>query len=402
MNLPQRTDQETTRLLHEELSSFLLTELAAKERVFYEAMAELNQEEPEQAALLTVCPLPLAEMRKGLDADSLFLELYQTEKTLYLFIMDRENAVKVQTVDLSGSEALAMVGNLLTGLKATAAADTRSHDYLREVRKPLARLYETLIAPLKGLVEQYGRVIIAPHLCWHYLPFQALYDKEEKLFLGDQIEIAYCPSASVLHHCLRKNRTGRDQALILANNTGDLPHADQEADLLAAAFNPTGQVFKNKDAHLGRAREKSYDVIHLACHGQFLHDQPFLSGIDMPPEKNQTQRTYLLDLFALKLECSLVTVSACDSGLSQFTSADELIGLSRGLFYAGAAAVMLSLWQVADRSTCYFMENFYWHYVQNRRTKTKALQLAMQAVKVKKEFAHPYYWAPFVVMGDWR
>ena len=59
-------------------------------------------------------------------------------------------------------------------------------------------------------------------------------------------------------------------------------------------------------------------------------------------------------------------------------------------------------WQVADASTCYLMENFYWHYVKNRQTKTRSLQLAMQAVKAKKEHAHPYFWAPFVVMGDWR
>ena len=96
------------------------------------------------------------------------------------------------------------------------------------------------------------------------------------------------------------------------------------------------------------------------------------------------------------------TMSACESGLSRFSSADELIGLSRGLFYAGAAAVMLSLWQVADESTSYLMENFYWHFVKNRQTKTRALQLAMQAVKARKEYVHPYFWATFVVMGDWR
>ena len=74
----------------------------------------------------------------------------------------------------------------------------------------------------------------------------------------------------------------------------------------------------------------------------------------------------------------------------------------QGLLYAGVASVLLSLWQVSDESTCYLMENFYWHYVINRQTKTKALQLAMQAVKAGKEYAHPYYWAPFVIMGDWR
>jgi len=88
--------------------------------------------------------------------------------------------------------------------------------------------------------------------------------------------------------------------------------------------------------------------------------------------------------------------------MSQITGADEIIGLSRGLFYAGAAAVMLSLWQVADKSTCLLMENFYRQYVKNGKTKTSSLQLAMQAIKDNEEYAHPYYWAPFVVMGDWR
>jgi len=124
--------------------------------------------------------------------------------------------------------------------------------------------------------------------------------------------------------------------------------------------------------------------------------------VDIPPGEGQGRRTFLIDFFHQKFDCTLVTLSACDSGLIRFTTADELLGLSRGLFYAGAAAVLLSLWQVADESTCYLMENFYWHYVKNGRSKACALQLAMQAVKVQPEYAHPYYWASFVVMGDWR
>ena len=173
---------------------------------------------------------------------------------------------------------------------------------------------------------------------------------------------------------------------------------------MAGAFSPDSRVFKGKQAYPEQIRNKKInpDVIHLACHGQFNQEAPFLSGIDIPPEAKDDRWTYLPDLFSLRLDCSLAALSACESGLSRFTSADELIGLSRGLFYAGAAAVMLSLWQVADESTSYLMENFYWHFTKNRQTKTRALQLAMQAVKARKEYAHPYYWAPFVVMGKWR
>ena len=84
---------------------------------------------------------------------------------------------------------------------------------------------------------------------------------------------------------------------------------------------------------------------------------------------------------------------------------DCLLRLKRAeeaLAYVERANVTLGIWQVADESTSYLMENFYWHFVKNRQTKTRALQLAMQAVKAREEYAHPYYWAPFVIMGDWR
>lgn len=190
----------------------------------------------------------------------------------------------------------------------------------------------------------------------------------------------------------------------MALNNGDLPHVDQETRVLKPVFGYNADIFTGKEAtfkklHIAR---KVYDIVHLACHGRFDQEQPFLSGIDLPPNSKESRMTYLLEFFQLNLPCNLAALSACDSGLVQFTSGDELLGLSRGLLYAGAASVLLSLWQMSDESTCYLMENFYWHYVINRQTKTRALQLAMQAVKTKEEYAHPYYWAPFVVIGDWR
>ena len=103
----------------------------------------------------------------------------------------------------------------------------------------------------------------------------------------------------------------------------------------------------------------------------------------------------------MHIPCTQITVSACETGLSLATKADELMGLSRGLFSGGAAALMLSLWKVADESTCQLMENYYTNYVHNRQTKTRALQLAMQTLKTQPKYAHPFFWAPFVVMGEW-
>ena len=403
--LNDRIENERTAIhKYDGLSKSLLDERSQKERAFEQAISELNKFDPDKASILMTSPIPKDQIEGLSDEGTLFLDLYQTEEGLHMFVVTPEGSVSVVSADVSPNEGMELVQGLVQALRDQTFQDVRSHEFIRRVRQPLAQLFDILIAPLKPLINRFRRLIISPHLFWHYLPFQTLYDGDRKKYLCDQIEVGYCPSASVLRLCRGKERTERKRALILSRNTGDLPHVDQEAELLAGAFYPNGRVFKGNGAHLGRVRESTtpYDVIHMACHGYFDHEQPFLSGIDIPVEKSADRRTYLLDFYGLSLDCNLVTLSACDTGVSRFTSADELMGMSRGLFYSGAAAVMLSLWQVSDESTCYFMENFYWHYVKNRQTKTRALQLAMQAVKAKESYAHPYYWAPFVIMGDWR
>lgn len=382
----------------------LVEELKEKETAFEEAFGRLNTIDPQAASLLHVVSLSGEDASKLIDEETVLIELYQTDKTLSMILVSRELPAIHSVLELDAPETLEEVWDLADAMRQKSALDTRSHDFIRNVKQPLTKFYDLLIAPLEPHLRHARRLIIIPHLFWHYLPFHALYNRKANRYLCDEFEIGYCPSATLLRMCREKKRHGRDRALILSRNDGDLPYVDKEADLIEAAFHPRGVTFKDDQAHFQRASEGNgpYDVVHLACHGRYNQEQPFLSSIDIPPDPTDQRKSYLLDLFRLKLDCNLVTLSACESGLSNFTSADELIGLSRGLFYAGAASVMLSLWQVADASTCYLMENFYWHYTKNRQSKTRALQLAMQAIKAKKETAHPYYWAPFVVMGDWR
>jgi len=388
---------------YENNREILLTQLAEKELFFGKACNQLRITDPESASLIEVSPLTAEEIKRTLDKDTCFLELFQGVDVLNIFVVTAESVDSIQ-VDLPASEAQIILQQLLTDLRSDVTRDVRSHDYIRSVRQPLAFLYDHLIRPILPHLKGYRRLIISPHLFWHYLPFQALFDQEKKEFLCDQYEIGYSPSASILQLCQKKNLLKKDTAIIFSRDNGDLPYVSQEGALLAGAFYPSGELFTEDNAHLGQIQKKSssVDVIHFACHGYFNQEQPLLSGIDIPPDTNEERGTFLFDFFNMNLDSSLITLSACDSGLSHFTSADELVGLSRGLFYAGAAATLLSLWQVADPSTCLLMENFYWQYTQKNKTKTESLKLAMQAVKSEAGYSHPYYWAPFVVMGDWR
>jgi len=376
--------------------------LEEEELQFSRLCEELQRISPERHGLVAVQAAVSAEVQAVLPVDTALVELYQTDEQLLLFVIRPEHPAKVVTVELTADDAADMVFAFIVALRDPMTHDTRSHDYMRTVRQPATQLHETIFVSLEEFLAGVKHLVIVPHLFWHYLPFHALYDGITKQFLLDRFEISYAPSASAMVVCRGKKQYLRDNALILCRNDGDLPHVEAEGSAIGKVFN-RADIFCGSDAALNKiSHQKTWpDVIHCACHGYFDPEQPFLSGIAIPVDKAEERPTLLMDLLRLRLESSLVTLSACDTGLSRISKADELVGLSRGVFGAGAAALLLSLWKVADGSTAYLMENFYWHYVANRQTKGRALQLAMQAVRAKPEYSHPYYWAPFVVMGEW-
>jgi CHAT domain-containing protein len=102
------------------------------------------------------------------------------------------------------------------------------------------------------------------------------------------------------------------------------------------------------------------------------------------------------DLYQLELEAELVTLSGCATGLNVVAAGDELLGLIRGLLYAGAQSLLLTLWDVNDRSTTEFMSSFY-KALQNGESTTSALRIA--TAELRQNYPHLYYWAPFLLIG---
>ena len=109
----------------------------------------------------------------------------------------------------------------------------------------------------------------------------------------------------------------------------------------------------------------------------------------------------LYDLYQLKLPAELITLSGCSTGLSVVEHGDELLGLVRGLIYAGAQSALLTLWDVQDQSTAQFMAAFYKHLTTERSANdaNKAAALRQAALDLRESYPHPYYWAPFVLLG---
>jgi CHAT domain-containing protein len=132
--------------------------------------------------------------------------------------------------------------------------------------------------------------------------------------------------------------------------------------------------------------------IHIATHGLFRRDNPMFSSVRLAD-------SYLniYDLYELALPAELVTLSGCGTGLSVVAAGDELLGLIRGLISAGATSLLLTLWEVHDRTTAEFMASFY-RRLQTHGDKGCALRQAM--LMLRENYSHPYYWAPFVLVGN--
>ncbi len=160
-----------------------------------------------------------------------------------------------------------------------------------------------------------------------------------------------------------------------------------------------------KDAVLGGAL-KDYRIIHFATHGFLDTERPTLSSIVLSlVDRNGKPRDGFLraqELYNMELNADLVVLSACQTGLGKSIEGEGLIGLTRGLMYAGAQRVVVSLWNVSDRATAALMTRFYQEMLVAGKPPSAALRAAQLEIMKIKGWESPYYWAPFIMQGDWR
>jgi CHAT domain-containing protein len=260
---------------------------------------------------------------------------------------------------------------------------------LKAIQHHLSELYDQLVRPLEKLIGTRALVIV-PHHMLHYIPFQALYDGER--YLIDAHDIVYAASASVLKICRDRRVQKTDEDLVLAVPDELTPYIHEEVEALQQLL-PKARFFVGDEAREDKLREygSSAGKIHIAAHGVFRADNPMFSALRL----GDTWLN-LFDIFNLQLGAELTTLSACETGMSAVWEGDELLGLTRGFLYAGTPSLVVSLWTVNDRSTAQLMRSFY-EGLQQGLSKPIALREAM--LKVKNSFPHPYYWAPFVLMG---
>jgi CHAT domain-containing protein len=224
------------------------------------------------------------------------------------------------------------------------------------------------------------------------VPFHALFDGER--YLIDDHTVSYAPSASIYTVCTRKAVNDSGAALLMGVPDQNAPSILDELRALSTIL-PHPKLFVGNAAseYVLKKAGPGARLVHIATHGYFRQDSPMFSSIRMG-----NSYLSLYDLYHLHLPVELVTLSGCATGLNVVAAGDELIGLARGLFQAGAQSLLLSLWDVHDQSTAKFMAEFYREF-QAGEDKATAMRNAM--LRVRESYPHPYQWAPFVLMGKY-
>jgi CHAT domain-containing protein/tetratricopeptide (TPR) repeat protein len=373
--------------LNDEKINNLTAQLEEKRAELAKLWETLKLKNPEYASLVTVDPLPLAEIQKLL-GDATLVEYFVTEEQTFAFVVGQDD-FQVETIEVEREE-------LQKALKSFHLFPVPEG-----VPKEMQRLYDTLFAPVRPHIKT-DLLIIAPHDLLHYLPFQALHDGEH--YLIEEYTISYIPSASVLPFALEKRKDKAETMLALGNPKVEgaplLTYAEREAQEVAELYGTTAYARSEATESLYHDETGQAGLIHLACHGEYNPHAPLFSQLLLAADEQHDGYLNVQELYNVELpQADLVTLSACETDVGQVSEGDEVIGLSRALIYAGAPSIVASLWTVDDAATGELMVSFYEH-LKGGLSKAEALRAAQIEMIAEEEHNHPFYWAAFGVTGD--
>ena len=338
--------------------------------------------------------LSVTEVQANLGVDTALVEYTTVDDELLAFVITNDD-VRVVRQLANESQVAAEIAQFRFQIDSLRYGSRKLREHLPTLtersRRHLTTLHKSLLARIEPLIGE-RRLVVVPHRSLHYLPFQALHDGN--CYLIERREVSYAPSAAVLLQCLKRNSSNGQESLLFGVADEQIPRVREEV-LAVKDVLPNSRLFLDQEATTEVLRENASraGILHLACHAHFRSDNPLFSSLHLGDG-----RLTVRDAYGLKLNCRLVTLSACETGVNAVSPGEELIGLARGFFSAGAPSVLLSLWTVDDEATAELMKDFYRELGETGST-SRALQKAQ--IHQLRERLHPFFWAPFVLVGKW-
>jgi len=384
---------------------------------------DVKMQDTELASLITVetKTTPVEKIQSLLDPSTTVLEYFSTKDKTYVWLFTKDD-IEVHELNLGKKPLLAMVNNLLmpnisnrprrpepiiilstNGPQTEKTSKQEREKNRQSFLKTTQDFYRSILGSLEDNIRK-DRLIVVPHGALHKVPFAALNDGKQ--FLVDKYVLSVVPSSTVIEYVVKNRNKNHGRFLAFANPETDyvpLGFAEIEVNNISKLFSKK-EIYSKRKATEGmvKRRSGSADVIHFACHGEFNDKQPMQSGLLLSEDTDNDGYLQVHEIFGIDLRnANLVTLSACETALSKIYGGDDLVGLSRGFIYAGTPSLLATLWEVDDRSTSILIEEFYENWHRKGMSKPEALRKAQLTLKSMPKYRHPYYWAPFVIIGDW-
>jgi CHAT domain-containing protein/tetratricopeptide (TPR) repeat protein len=399
----------------------LETEFDQASRALDEVRGRVRSVNPRYAELIHPTDLDLGGVQQQLlDDDVAVVEYRLGEPRSYAWIVTHHafRAVRLPAraviedlcTELGGLLRPPRTDQTIAGFQALAAFDARRASALQAAG---GRLGAAVVAPLGRELPR--RIAIVADGCLKELPFGILPNSADGRAVGAAHDVSYLPSIAALNWLRRADAAGiRSPSLaifadpVLSAPAAALPNARAEAQTIAALL-PKDRVWLALGAQASRANVletdwRRYTIVHFAVHAVVDARRPELSGILLSASDPDPQDGMLRmnDIYNLDMPVDLVVLSACDSAAGRDADSEGVFSLSRAFFYAGAPRVIASLWPVDDRASAAFMALFYRALIVEHMSVGSALRFAQQALARDTRWSAPYYWAGFVLQGDWN
>jgi CHAT domain-containing protein/tetratricopeptide (TPR) repeat protein len=431
----------------------LQREISALEDEYQQVQAAIRKSSPQYSALTQPQPLDLKGIQQQLDPNTVLLEYSLGEERSYVWVVTPDSLKtyalpkreEVENVARRVYEAL-LARSVTNSMETATQRTARIADADAEFQKEASELSRMILAPAAR--EFAGkRLVVVADGALQYVPFAALsVVRGRPLVLDHEVVSLASASAFAIQRQNLANRPLAPKAVaviadpvfsinderfggtaikqsgatrIIEHLPGGpsgqlsiprLPFTRSEADQILAV-SPAGSTLKAVDFNANRAIAGNgelgqYRYVHFATHGYLDTTRAGFSAVvlSMVDKNGQPQDGFLRthDIYNLKLPAELVVLSACETGLGKEVTGEGLEGLTRAFMYAGARRVIVSLWNVNDKATASLMQRLYAGMLRSGKTPAAALRAAQIEMLRTRQWQSPYFWAPFVMQGEWN
>jgi tetratricopeptide (TPR) repeat protein len=420
------TEQQKPDSLRNEVKVANLSHLLAKSKKEYFRVAAQIQADLDYAFAVRVHPTDIGVLRKDLPAGQKLLMAYSGERELYLFLVSLEGyEVRTVSVERDSLENLISLCRALCGVKyaqklhekgkllAWSWADDGSQFYVDEVKllkEVLSTLNGYLIEPFEQELSDAEIITFVPSGQLYYVPWGALLDTEgdSLVFLSERYSWNVLTSTELLQCILRREEdrgAGLETLVLVGNPVGaNLPSTEEEVVSIKYAY-PNSTVLTGLDATEIQvvSSTSGSEALHLATHCILDTENPWDSYIHLTGTDSADGRWTATEISGQSWNrMQLVTLSACETAMGGRRPGLEFESMAKAFSLAmeGPPSIVATLWPVADESTKELMVTFY----EELRdiSKAEALRKAQQELIHSDKFAHPFFWAPFILIGEWR